>query len=618
MTSSFPSPIEDLNAAIQSHNPFIDRGAVVRVQDIWAKGFPDLTTLNAHADAAIFRAIKQVSSGKGKVTSIAITGEQGVGKTHIISRIRQGLQNQASALLIYASASNFSDLNLINYQFLQTLSHSLSQVGSQGVKQWQEIGIAILIQAYKYVNKINQAEQISKHPKDLVENNFPSAIERNNKFIDSLTSVVLKLKPDSDPDIIRAILLTLSEPHAPYAIKWLSGNDLSESKAAELGLPNHVQEYREAKAFNLTLQILSLIVDHKSLLIVFDELEGVGLNETDLTKAQVVAELVKNLFDSLELSSSSQGIVISTLMLPDTWKFKIKVLPGGIPYRVSSATQDPIELKYMDGDSIIELVTLWLKEFYEIEDLFPPHPVYPFEEIKLRELAKQNPTVRQVLNWCGKNFIPPSQTNDSQQGLPQRHPVAAAFTKELAAVEESIETLLDDKHKVAAALLLAFANIIGQTIKSVKIGRVEQVEPKSENNGCIDFKIIGDDNGKTVKIGVAIIQQDNSKSVLAALRRLIAYKKFGLTRGCLVRSKEISPNDTQAQECLNQLLSLQLGGKWVSLTVEAIKPLLAILFVSRSREDYELSKEQIADFIAQNKLVVENYLIREILSPPSD
>lgn len=75
MTSSSASPIEQLNATIESHNPFVDRGAAVRVQDVWGKGFPDIPTLNAHASDAVFQAIKQVSSGQGKVSSIAITAE---------------------------------------------------------------------------------------------------------------------------------------------------------------------------------------------------------------------------------------------------------------------------------------------------------------------------------------------------------------------------------------------------------------------------------------------------------------------------------------------------------------------------------------------------------------
>lgn len=90
-----------------------------------------------------------------------------------------------------------------------------------------------------------------------------------------------------------------------------------------------------------------------------------------------------------------------------------------------------------------------------------------------------------------------------------------------------------------------------------------------------------------------------------------------MTRGCLVRSKEVSSKAALAQQCLSKLLSPKLGGEWVTLKFEAIKPLLAIQSVYLSREDYELSEEQIFDFIVQKKLAAENYLINEILIAPS-
>lgn len=518
------------------------------------------------------------------------------------------MQAQGGALFVYASASKFSDLDRIQYQFLQTLGDSLSQVGSQGVKQWQELAVAML-------------NQIASKPLPLQEviENFPFVLEKYG--MDRLTNEVCQMKPHiTDPDVVRAILWTLSEFHARYAIKWLSGNDISEAKAAELELPNLDKEDREANAFDTVLQILSSISEHSALIVCFDELEGANLNDAGFTKAQVVAELVKNLFDSLNLASGSRGVVFLTVMLQDTWTRKIKMLPGGIPYRVSTATKDPIELRHMDGDSIVELVTLWLKEFYGTRNLVPHHPLYPFATSQLRELGKEKPPVRKVLQWCAGHFGVPGPTppaNGDDPKIQKLHPVEAAFTKELADIEGSIETLLEDKATLANAIWLGFSTVIGQTIEKVKIDRIEEVKAKGSDKGYIDFKIIGKENEKTVKIGVAVIQQSSGRGVGAGLKRLTEYKKFDLTRGCLVRSKEISPKAAQAQECLSKLLSPDLGGEWVPLKVEAIKPLLAIQSVYLGREDYEFSEKQIFDFIAQKKLAAENYLINDILSAPS-
>jgi hypothetical protein len=284
-------------------------------------------------------------------------------------------------------------------------------------------------------------------------------------------------------------------------------------------------------------------------------------------------------------------------------------------------------MNYMDGDSIVELVTLWLKEFYESKNLVFYPSVYPFKESQLRELAKYKPTVRQILQWCAKYFqvpgTPSTSDNNSKQTVSQPHSVEVAFNKELVTVEGTIDTLLEDKAALADALRLGFNAIIKlkQTIETVEIKRIEEAEPKGENKGYIDFKIVGKENGKIFKIGVAVLQQSYGGSLAAGLRRLIAYRTFGLTRGCLVRSEEkvISPTATLAQDYLSKLLSPKGRGKWVPLKVEAIKPLLAIRSVFLGREDYELSEEQIFDFIAhQKKLTVENYLIREILNVPVD
>lgn len=130
----------------------------------------------------------------------------------------------------------------------------------------------------------------------------------------------------------------------------------------------------------------------------------------------------------------------------------------------------------------------------------------------------------------------------------------------------------------------------------------------------IHFKIIG--NQQKVKIGVDILQQSGGVGVTTALGKLIDYKSFDITRGCLVRSKNINTNATKARTYLRKLLKEQ-GGEWVSLQFQDIKPLLAIFAVWENRDSYELTDDQIFAFIKQRKIVITNPLIKEILSDPS-
>ncbi len=615
MTISPVSPIEDLNAAIQSHNPF-NKPAIVKDQDVWGKGFPDVSSLNAHASDAVFHAINRVrtsQSSQDKVTSLVITAQQGVGKSHIISRIRHKLELEGGALFVYASVDKYGDLNLIKYQFQQTLADSLKHIGSQRVMQWQEVATAM----------VNEAEKASKpdaktlSPEQLAKNFDKVYDERLAKgrknLIDDLQGKILKNKQNADPYIVRAILWTLSESKATYAIKWLSGEELAPKDAADLGLPlpnpNKTNQDREAEALNTIRQILNLVSNTNPVLICFDELDTLKCSDAGFTTPQVIADLVKNLFDTLHQSELSQGVVMLTVMMPDTWTKTVKQLGGGIPDRVAAAGK-PIDLKHMDGDSIVELVTLWLDEFYKERNLTPHERVYPFEKSQLLELGEEKPTVRKVLQWCAENFKvyeEPLPTNPFER-------FELALAREL---EVDIGNILEDNFLIARAIYFGFERLKGQTVEGVSIENVTyEIQPKGDNRGFIKFKIIGSENGKEVKIGVAVNQPTMGKSLKACLQRLTDYKRFDLTRGCLVRSKGRINRRSESYRLLERLTS-ELGGEFVELKEDDIRPLIAVRSVFQKSRDYKLTEEQVFDFISQKQLVFGNPLLQEILSDPS-
>lgn len=69
-------------------------------------------------------------------------------------------------------------------------------------------------------------------------------------------------------------------------------------------------------------------------------------------------------------------------MPPSIWTDQIRQLPAGVHSKIS-AQGSPIDLKYMDGNSIIELVASRLEDFYTTRNLVPHDPVYPFTENQL-------------------------------------------------------------------------------------------------------------------------------------------------------------------------------------------------------------------------------------------
>ncbi|NET88873.1 MAG: hypothetical protein F6K45_12410 [Kamptonema sp. SIO1D9] len=606
------SPIDDIQAAIKKENPFASL-AIVREQDIWDGNFPDLESFNAHASNAVFEAINRVrkaTSGHNKITSMVITAQKGVGKSHIISRIRRRCKLDGTALFIYAGVETYS-LHFINREFQQTLAESLDRIGSQNVTQWQELATFMVNKVLKKSNSEAKTNSAQKLVATLNDSTQPT--EKIYRWVGIMTSKFSRLTRSKriDVDLVRAIFWTLSEEQTPYALKWLSGNDLSPKKAEELELPKSsiLGRDSESKAFENISQILSLISDYQAVTICFDELDTVDIrrSKVGLTRTHVVAQLIKSLVDSINLSSESNGIVILTVMMPDTWKWKIKQMPGGVADRVSAANES-IQLQFIDDDSIVELVKLWLQPFYQQRNLNPPTEVYPFEENQLRKLGGEN-SVRRVLQWCRERWYDDNVTPP---------PVENAYNKELELLKKTRTIWIEEEDKIANALCLGFHTLSGKTVNEFQIERLEKkVEPNKDNKKYIKFKVIGKHKGKTIKLGILVLQKTNSNSVMAGLSRLVAYKKFDLNRGCFVRSRTVSETASKAQENLTKLLSPQYGGIYADFKPEDIEPLLAVWLVYKGRDDYDLKDKDIIDFVDRKKLAIDNILIHKILSEPT-
>ncbi|MBD2625168.1 hypothetical protein [Trichormus variabilis] len=589
------SSIDEL---IKTHNPFAGH-IVVRPQQIWGKSFPDVPSINAHASNSVFDAIEKINKGKLQTVGITITAEKGLGKSHIISRIRHQLQTRKDSLFIYMS--KYDNLNQIQNQFLQSVTSSLRAFCRPNVMQWQEIAAAL----------INEVTQWKYTPEQYISSIFPQLLKQYSpKVVETLRNRIEQKKPNIiNPYIIQAVLWTLSPAYVNYANFWLSGSELPEEHAQLMGLPNLKTQDREPEILSNVRQILDIISEYRIPVICFDELDIADIADNGFTAAQVIANLAKDLYNNLQKS------VLLLAMYPDTWNQQIRVLPQAeaVIDRLVSEQPDrqPIALKYLNSDDIVALVQTWLQDFYHKHKQIPPHPLYPFEENRLKALGKEKPTVRSVLKWCADNFAP--KPNDPPVTPPppiDPNPVKPYFQSELVHLKNSINSLLDDEVEISKALKFSFERLIGQTVEGVIIEKIEDIPYDNH----LDFKIIG--NQQKIKIGVDVLQTSGGVGVNAALSKLINYQKFDLTRGCLVRSKKIAPAALAARENLRILLE-EKGGEWVSLQSQDIKPLLAIFYVWYNRISYELTEEQIFEFIKQKQLAIKNPLIREILSDPS-
>lgn len=591
------SDLASINAALKSHNPF-SQPPFVNANNIWGKGFPDLASLNAHASDAVFESISQIRQGQYSTVSILITAQNGTGKTHIIGRIRHRLQEQGGALFVFVNKLN--DINNANSSFQEALSSSLSNIGSEGVKQWQELAASMV----NFTLKSTRPGFVGIAPKEFVKKFEGVDESKAQQWIKGLSREFCKQRSVGDPDLVKAILWTLSDEQEPYASNWLAGKELAQFKANELLLPTQKQ------SFDAILEILDLIGDYKEVIICFDELDVLDISDAGLHKSQVIANLTKELLQNLR-----RGVILS-VMMPGTWNERIKQqLPGGISSKMTTYGK-PLDLKYMDGDAIVELVSHSLSDYFKTHDLVPPHSLYPFDEADLRSLGREKLTVREVLQWCKEHCRSKEEEEDSR---PPGNPVEEAFISELA---DAAQADLDNNHLIADALYFSFQGLQGKVVEEVKIEEVtDRVKNGRQKDPYLNFKIVGDEKGR-VCIGVAVLQQDGGNGLAAGFKRLLdPNNEFKLTRGSLVRSKRKSISSHLRRTYLKPFIN-EHGGEFVPLKPEEIHPLLAIRSVYLKRDsEYGLTEAQISEFIDQQGEVqllgAYNPLLREILSDPS-
>jgi hypothetical protein len=586
--------LENINHVIQSHSPF-NGHFVVKSQQIWANELPDLSSHNSHASKVVLDAVRKIKSGNLTTLGVVFIAPKGTGKTHILSRIRRRLKDSGDGIFVYMS--EYGKLNSIKNQFLQGLISSLRKTGSKDVMQCQEVVTELLNHA---LNKKNS-------PKQLVAS-FPRIISQRPHLLDQITTRIFQLNLGlEDPYIIRALIWTLSPIHAPYALNWLAGKEITEAQAEKLGLPNISEKDRESYSFNTALQILNLISHYKIPVICFDELDGTETGEEEeltiggFTRAMVVASLGKDLYNSLR-----KGVLVSA-MYDRTWRHEVSGINAN-EAAVDRIAEKKIDLSPLNPDSITTLVKCWLESFYNQHSVKPPYELYPFDENELKEFGKEKPTVRDVLKWCSERFSPGLKPVDPVEEIEQIY----------QEIESTLEDVLDDNEKIADALAFAFHQLKGKTLEGVKIDSVDkEVNPKYKNSGYIQFRILGEESGQKVKIGVGVLQNSHGKGVGAGLKRLTWYRDFDLTRGCLVRSKSIPGHWQVANDHLNKLTK-ELGGEWVGFKKDEVKPLIALKEVFKLLDDYDFSQGDFNRFLEQSiDLLLNNNLLLEILSDPS-
>ena len=377
---------------------------------------------------------------------------------------------------------------------------------------------------------------------------------------------------------------------------WIKGEDNSEIK--KIGLPEFLFAEKEDKSIWMMEQICKLAeIASLPVVICFDQLDSAGTdNDSGDSPAQSIAKCIDRIY------FQCSNVILVCCVISDTWR-EIEQMGSGIPDRVG---QRAVRAKPPTTEQTIELVKLRLNWFYKNNSLNAedyPH-LYPFEESKIKHIASESASARSLMTWCADEFEKVIDDKKKKK----------TFLEKYDELIKQIQIPMKDDDQLAAIIFCAMTMIPNGGTANVVIQEVKKIADATHD---LHFIISGYDclHKSQVKIGVRICETTNGKTFNAVMTRLVNYDKYGLTRGCLIRSTDV-PRSWKIGYALKEKLEKEQGGEVVVLKKNDMKPLVAIQKIYEQSEDYGFTKEEIKQFVKDLGLAADNLLICEILSAP--
>ncbi len=214
----------------ESVNPF-GLKPVISDTEVWGDVVTNLPSLNQHIDERIFDAISEVRQKYSNKIGIAIKGDRGTGKSHIIHRVWKKITHDRGSVFAYIGPC--TNPKRINSHVRFYLADSFTRKDSQGITQWQKLAAAAINtlkgtefeDKYRsYIEKCNSPDELRKY---IVTTQNKATL---SDFFDELVEAILENQTGIDFKFLRAILFLLLKnvKVAQIALAWIKGYEQSE------------------------------------------------------------------------------------------------------------------------------------------------------------------------------------------------------------------------------------------------------------------------------------------------------------------------------------------------------------------------------------------------------
>lgn len=398
----------------QSPPAFVDR-----VDNPWAQ-LPDVPEFNEIAYRRIVRALEQLQRAdetNKSAVGVLVLGEAGTGKTHLLMRVAKELSKQNHILFVRKPNNEEAVAQHVWSNIVQSLTRKTDPNGpSQMDDLLGHVFAKVLISEFeKDIAEGVDVEQRGRWVKSLREdalNLFRMLGEgerrkNNMELIRKRTLRFLSLNhPEVDQSIASGLIrycLFAREDWKRLALRWLSGQDLDEAEAAQMGMPPSwissdeasteisSNQQREEMALRAIQSLGKLSLYYQPLILAFDQLEGLR-DEQTLTRRW--GDVLREIF------TMAPNILVVTCIFPSLWETWFKPnLDESVSQRIA---QSQLTLEQFQSHHAIRMLEVQLRDAFTQHRL--PTSIYPFEQSDVEKLCAGAPSPRSFIQSARTMF----------------------------------------------------------------------------------------------------------------------------------------------------------------------------------------------------------------------
>jgi hypothetical protein len=571
--------------------------------DPWAQDFLDLTTLNAHASAAVQDAIEHVrgaarAEARGlRSTSIVILGPPGAGKTHLFARLRRKLGPRAVFVLVRPLVHTEMTPGFV----LGEIVRQLAFAAPRGLPQ-----ASALVGAF-----LGRLDGVGPAFPSTVLSEYAALSEegRSERLATALEGM-LALCPEVDETYLSRLLRVPFSP-SPVAraqLAWLSGMDCDDEQLRRIGATAPLGEARALSALR-TLGATAAL--GSPIVLVFDQLENLMDASGGGPRLRAYANLVAELVDTL------RGTVLVQLALDSEWNRGIE--PTFNPAQRSRIIMRREVLALPTPAERHALLELYYQHLLTPKGPFP----WPLGAARLAELASAPaPTPRMLLsefkaaldrtsdelanananaqdqealatNATPEEAPPSSRAPEStSRAAADRRDIASDWLGRLRGARETVRSASAEHVPLHPARLADGLLLLGRLVPGLAV----KAKPKPPAQLSLE---LGDGVER-----IAILQESNHRSLALVLARLTRLTQQANVLVLRERERELPESWAEARSRRDALLATGRA-RWLDIEAEDCARLLALaslLQAARSGDVNDsrgqpVSEEEVLDWV---------------------